>query len=266
MSRAPLDLAQVVAQVRQSKRYRGVAPEVVQRIAAQEARHHKGKALVKAIKKHLHRVYGAYLPSPPRYARLLERLEQAQGEGGEAVRTVILEAMSAHASTRERVPVMDAFLRELEDRVGRPERVLDLACGMQPLAWAWWRPQRLGMARDIDGELMGFLAQALALLGVPAQTDTVDLHGELELPEADMVFLLKTLPCLRLELQRPAMELLDALPAPIVVVSFPTRSLGRRNKGMRANYGQRFESELQQSSFDWDHFEVPGELVYVLRR
>ena len=59
--------------------------------------------------------------------------------------------------------------------------------------------------------------------------------------EADVVFLLKTLPCLEQQEKGSSARLLGALRAPFVVASFPNESLGGRGKGMPAHYAAIIE-------------------------
>lgn len=251
----------VVERVATSKRYRNVDRQVIARVVRVE--HARGGRrpgdLTKATKKHLHRIYGAYLPRPPRYAVMLDEIE-----GAEDRRERLAWAMSHHASTRERVPQLEAFYDGLRAVIGEPASVLDLACGMNPLARPWMHLAEGAAyhAFDIDSQLAVFLASALELMGGAGAVGVCDLEAPFTVPRAEAAFLLKTAPCLGISLA----ELLPRIPAAVVVVSFPTRSLGRRAKGMGASYARQFEAALA----DCDHrqrgtFEVPGELVYVVQ-
>lgn len=260
MADAADPVEKIVETVAKSRRYRNVDRQIIRRVVEEEHRGGRKPAEVtKAAKKRLHRIYGAYLPSPPRYDKILDAIRTAD-DPREALRW----AMSHHASTRERVPQLDAFYSALSKRVGTPARILDLACGMNPLAAPWMPlgPDGALFAFDIDAEMAGFLGAALTTLGVAHQTGVVDLEQDFAVPAADLALLLKTAPCLDIALE----GLLPKIPAPLVVVSFPTRSLGRRSKGMGANYSRQLTAALAACGWQAeDSFEVPGELVYLLR-
>jgi 16S rRNA (guanine(1405)-N(7))-methyltransferase len=76
--------------------------------------------------------------------------------------------------------------------------------------------------------------------------------------------LLKTLPCLDQQEPGASARLLGGLQARIIVVSYPVRSLGGRQKGMsqtsRANFA-RIAGILDREVSELD---IAGELVFVL--
>ena len=75
---------------------------------------------------------GAYLSAPPNYNSWLERLAAAQNS--DERREVCRALMQTHASTRERLPIIDEFYRVSLAEIAPVRSVLDLACGLNPLA------------------------------------------------------------------------------------------------------------------------------------
>ncbi len=260
-------LDEAVAAVLASRRYRSLHPPFVRRVAEGEAPAAKSPAeLVKRTKRALHQIFGAYLPTPPRYERLLDELRASQNETD--VRTALRRAMAQHASTRERLDHLEAFYAALAARVGTPSSVLDVACGLQPLALPWWGlPAGAEIhAWDIDAALVGFVGECLQHLGFAARAAAVDLLAVPAWPLTEVALVLKTLPCLEQQAPGAGEALLAAIPAPRIVVSFPTRSLGGRAKGMAGTYARRFEAVLAARGWQADAFEVGPELVYVVSR
>lgn len=262
----------ITAALARSRRYGTVAPDTVRRIARRALAAARGDVAdaVKRTKRGLHEIYGAYLPAGvPGYDAILRRLRAAATTGDQlAVSAVLGSAMSAHASTRERLPHLAAFYRGILDRVATPATVRDVACGLNPLALPWMRlpPSTTYLASDIDTRQIAFLAQAMVVLDVPHRADVLDLVvGRVDEP-ADVTLLLKTVPCL--ERQRPGAgwDLVDAVNSPTVVLTFPTRSLGRRSKGMFQTYSAAFEANARVRRWTFESFEIPNELVYVVRR
>lgn len=263
-------LLRIEAAVARSRRYAAVAPGTVRRVARRalvSSRGNVGEA-TKRTKRGLHEIYGAYLPgSEPDYPALLRELRTAaaSGEHG-AVTGTLRSAMSVHASTRERLPYLDAFYQEIFSRVPAPATVRDLACGLNPLAVPWMRLPASAryLACDIGGHLIEFAGQVLTELAVPHEAELTDLIDQPPAGPADLTLLLKAVPCL--ERQRPGAgwELIDAISSPAIVVTFPTRSLGQRSKGMFQTHSAAFERRAAARSWRFDQAEIPGELIYII--
>lgn len=264
---APLD--EVVAAVLSSRRYRTLYPPTVRRMAQVQLSAAGGRVAeaTKRTKRALHQIFGAYVPQPPRYARLLEQLREAPDEAGR--RAVLGRAMGQHASTRERLEHLEAFYAGLAEPLGgSPRAVLDVACGLGPLAAPWWglATGTVIHAWDIDVALVEFVAGCLRELGMEPRAATVDLLDVPSWPRVDVALVLKTLPCLEQQRAGAGEALLAAIDAPRIVVSFPTRSLGGRSKGMRDTYATWFEALLSRRGWDADACTIGPELVYVVRR
>ena len=90
---------------------------------------------IKRTKRALHQIFGAYLPQPPRYERWLGELDAATTDA--ARHEVLRRAMAQHASTRERLEQLERFYAQLREHLGPVASVLDLACGLGPLAAPW---------------------------------------------------------------------------------------------------------------------------------
>ncbi len=53
------------------------------------------------------------------------------------VKEVCEKLLQSHVSTRERLPYLKTFYERLFGVTGRPNSILDLACGMNPFAFPW---------------------------------------------------------------------------------------------------------------------------------
>lgn len=260
-----------MAAVRAASRYRAIAEELVRRVAAAElAKRRPFKEAVKAARAKLHQVVGAYGEELPVTAA--EGLTRAAGSGDPAtLRRCCADLMARHASTRERLPILGEFYATLLGGLGPLRRVLDLACGLNPLAIPWM-PLAAGCvyeAYDVDTALVAFLGAALPLLGVAGTAQLVDLTAPppaLTAGEpADVALLLKCLPCLEQLDPAAGQRLLDALPARCLIVSFPVRSLGGRSKGMAAHYDAHFRQLVAGRPWRVERFDFATELAYRLR-
>jgi 16S rRNA (guanine(1405)-N(7))-methyltransferase len=234
-------IEQLAAEVQRSRKYAGIALALVRRLAAEElARGGRGKAAVKAVRNKLHQVGGAYQISPPDYGKWLDALRSAQGE--EAVRQTCREIMAAHASTRERLPILSEIYTQLFPLLPPVTSVLDAACGLNPLTIPWMPlpPEAEYLACDIYPEMTAFLNQTFPLLGVTGRAEVCDLSAGVPPYPVDLALVLKTIPCLEQIDKQAGARLLGGLQARYLAVSFPAKSLGGRSKGMVENYSARF--------------------------
>ena len=260
------DLASVVLG---SGKYRWVCPETVRRMGERELAKGRGlKAAVKATKSRLHQVFGAFDRAPD-YDRLLRELEAAYASGSDgAIRAACRSALGGHASTRERLPILDRFYEEVFAVTGRPSRVLDLACGLHPLGLPWMglAPDAAYTALDIDGRTVEFLNRFFALAGIRGRALLGDVLCRVPEEAADVAFLLKTLPGLERQERDGGRRVLGGLRARHVVASFPVASLGGREKGMRRNYERVFLAMIAGKPWRVERLEFPSELVFMVEK
>lgn len=262
-------VAELVTLVCSGARYRAIHPGFVARLAAQElARGRSVKEAVKTTRRRLHQAGAVYFASAPQYERWLDMLMRAQVTGDPTrIQDACLAIMAGHQSSRERLPILADFYRDLLQGIGPVRSVLDLACGLNPLAIPWMTlaPGAHYYARDIFGDLMAFLQQALPLLGVEGDAVTADVLLEEPGPAAQLALLLKSIPCLE-QIDRDAGErLLVQVPATLVIVSFPTASLGgRRDRGMLATYRARMAQICDAHPWHVREHLFDSELAYVV--
>jgi 16S rRNA (guanine(1405)-N(7))-methyltransferase len=266
----PVSVDAVVARVSTSRRYRWVAEAVVARLAAEEIPKSRNLAdAEKRTKRRLHQIFGAYTGQLD-YARLLLDIARARSSGDEqALRVACRAALAQHASTRERLPILDQFYARIFTVTGAPATVVDIACGLNPLALPWMGlpPGCRYLAYDIDAAMLNFVAGFLDLIGVDHRVCLRDVVADPPDDACDVALLLKTVPCLDQQHPGAAGDIMRAVRARHIVVSFPTRSLGGHGgKGMDRSYRERVVAGL--GTGDWgrllEEIELPGELVFVV--
>ncbi|MFI5276422.1 MAG: 16S rRNA methyltransferase [Ktedonobacterales bacterium] len=259
----PLD--QLVAAVRASARYRSVAEPLIRRLGERElAKRRSPKEAIKATKNKLHQVAGAYLDEP-RYDAWQAELRTAWEDDGAATDTpatkearrqaALRQVMARHASTRERLPILDQFYAQTLAGLGPIRSVLDIACGLNPLALRWLplAEDAEYIACDIYGDMMAFLGGYFALEatrgrpGLRGLAETRDVIAAPPERHADLALILKAIPCLE-QIDKSAGErLLLTTRADHLLISFPAHSLGGRSKGMVENYEARFHELMEQT-------------------
>jgi 16S rRNA (guanine(1405)-N(7))-methyltransferase len=260
------ELDELVAAVLASSKYRRVAPEFIRNVGARElGRQRKLKDAIKATKNKLHQVAGAYQLSERAYERWLDELRASAGDQ-EAQRAICRRIMEQHASTRERLPILEQFYAQIFQVLPPVRSIADLACGLNPLALPWMPLPADGhyAAYDIYQDMMSFLAQCMALLGVAGQAEPRDILQSPPSAAVDVALLLKAVPCLEQVDRHAGRGLLQAINARHVVVSFPVRSLGGRSKGMEQHYEQAMEALLDGTGWRAARYLFASELVFVV--
>ncbi len=260
------DLDRLVARVIASPRYRTVIPELVRSVGARELAHRPDwKAAVKATKGKLHQVAGAFCDHGLDYARGLTRLADSVTEPT-ALKQACIELMAQHASTRERLAVLDEFYGVILGDLPPPSSVLDVACGLHPLSIPWMSlaPNVQYCACDVLTDLTDFLTAYLRLLGIRGQAHALDVTRSLPRGRFDVALVLKSIPCLEQLDQTAGQRLLDSIRADCIIVSFPVRSLGGRSKGMATYYERHLRSLIERRPWRVAKYEFVSELVFRL--
>ena len=264
----PID--QLVEAVQASSKYKSIGSDFIRYIGTQElARRHNLKEAIKSTKNKLHQVGGAYQDAPPRYAWWLDQLKQASRSGN---RQHFLDMckwiMGHHSSTRERLPILEQFYSTILADLPPIRSVIDIACGLHPLAIPWMSLSEHAQyyAYDIYEDMVGFLNDCMALMPVQGYADTCDVIHYCPTQKVDVAFILKAIPCLEQVDKSTGLHLLESINADYLVVSFPAHSLGGKNKGMIPNYESRFYKQVAHKSWSIQRFEFPGELVFLVSK
>lgn len=255
----------LVTRVLASAKYREILPDLVRAVARRElAAGRSPKEADKATRGSLHQVAASYLEGRARYDDWLRSIASARDDGEEALRRALLAVMARHASTRERLPVLDTFYATALAGIEPPRSVLDIACGLNPLAIPWMplAPGARYTACDVFRDLVTFLGAVMRLLGVPGNAEWRDVVHDPPQEEVDLALLLKAIPCLE-QLDRGAgQRLLDGLAARHLLVSFPIASLGGRDRGMIAHYDAHMGDLLAGRRWGVERYLFETELVY----
>ena len=261
------DLPRLVEAVSASAKYHHICQECVEHIGRQElAKRRNLREAVKAAKNKLHQVGGAYLQDEARYTVWLEALRALRHP--EDLRPLCRQIMGAHASTRERLPILDEFYATCLAGLPPARSVLDVACGLNPLARPWLplAEDAAYYALDIYEDMLAFVQSFLDLpqTGVRGRAEARDVLQPGPLPRVDLALVLKTIPCLEQLDKTAGARLLDSLQADHLLVSFPAHSLGQRDKGMVENYEARFRQLMADRPGQIRRFVFASELAFLV--
>jgi len=264
-----IDTSQIVEELKRSRKYRHLCEDTLVRVAAWAAVRAKSqKDATQKAKRKLHQVYGAYLEAWDfeHAGRMLGALRP--GADPEAARKVCRQIMQQHTSTKERLGHLDTLYASLFAITGRPQRILDVGCGLHPFALPWMElpGEVVYFAWDIDERVVALVNRFLTMMGSEPHARCRDVLVSSPTAQADVAFVLKMLPCLEQQEKGCSVRLLRDINAPFIVVSFPVHSIGGHGKGMRKHYAQMMENISAELGWRGVPLEFREELFFVLHR
>ena len=265
------------------KKYGSLFPPLVERIM-QEERFSKNPD--KTAKTRLHQIYGAYVRpnSNKKAAALLEKfissslsMPTAQNfdipdhKENDSVYEYICNMLTLHSSTNERLPYYNDFYDFIFGHTGAVKTIMDLGCGFNPFSLLFF-PQLPTEyhAIDIDLHTKDLLNSFFEVMRLPKNATCEDLAAINPILDVDLTLMLKLFPTLEANAPGRAYSLANELNTTWLVVTFPTKSLGGRKKGMEAYYRTSFLDEIGKnalSNFELKAETVIGnELVFILTK
>jgi 16S rRNA (guanine(1405)-N(7))-methyltransferase len=262
------DLEQVVTAVKNSQKYGDTSEDTIRDLAETALRHHKKpKKAIKAVRTQLHSIMAPYLGDPD-YAQAAAQLEAAFAKGETAeIKSACQEILDSHLSTRERQPILADFYHQIFAVTGHPQSILDIACGLNPLAFPWMEltPPIDFFAYDIHEPRIEFLNHYFTLQGLKPQARLQDVALQFPTETGDVALFLKEMPRFERNYHGRGRPLLEALNVHWLVISFPTVSThGGRNL---TNRYREFMHQLI-AGHDWPITELlfEGELVFCIEK
>jgi len=263
------DLAGLVEVVRAGKKYKYLCRDTIHDIISREIGQHKNvKETLKTARKRLHLILADYL-SDLDVRGCREKLTGAFASGDEAqIRRTCLDIMSRHASTRERLPLLDRFYGEIFAITGQPQTIADLACALNPFSSRW-----LGLPSPVRYFAYDNNRQTVDLLGLYFRLENISpLPEERDIlccpPEGpfDVAFLFKMYHCLEHRQKGAGWQVVQNTPAAWLVLSFPTRSLANRRVDILGNYREKLLENIRYLGFHYQELEFPGEVLLLIRK
>jgi hypothetical protein len=261
------DLEKIESRILSSRKYSDIHPSVVVRQIQQlKERFHSDKSLEQAVRRKLHQASGAYLGGNS--LKKLEKGVKAEGDLSDAaqIKAVCRDLMVLHASTRERLTDLEEIAAALGERIPEGSCVVDLACGLNALTLPWLFEHRSFHYTGFDLhrgmlDILGRFAERTSL-GAEFVWGDVLSDGR---PVGDVALMLKLLPCLEHQEEGSALRLVAETKADVIVVSYPTRSIGGQSKGMDHTYHRQIEIIADTVGRDLEHLAFETEAVFVMR-
>ena len=269
MPPTPAEIQTLVSAITAADKYASIHPGLVRRLVISELnKGRSSKEAVKAVRSKLHQIGGAYQETSIGYAQAANDLLALPAElQAPALQDFCRGMLSMHASTNERLPLLDTFYQILAP-IAPIQSVLDLACGLNPLARPWMplAPDAPYYAYDIYADMLDFINTYFKHIQQPGSAALCDLTTETPQQPVHLALLLKTIPCLEQVDKNIGNRLLFSIQADYLLVTFPARSLGGHEKGMVNTYETHFNDLL--TTAPWQLLQrtlYQNELAFLLK-
>jgi len=268
VAQARIDVDALVAEIMRSPKYKDtpIAEATVRDLVLMELGHYKKeKDLVKAVRKKLHRIVAAYLGDPDYAAATQELTQSADSGSSEQLRAVCARLLETHLSTRERLPIYDQFYAGIFAVTGRPSALMDVACGLNPLSFAWMNlpPTTRYYAYDINQQRVDLLNHAFVLQGLAPLARVQDVLVDPPQEQADVAFLFKEVHRLEARQRGSSLRLLESLPVRWIAVSLPTQN-SNGSHDLRDRHRQLLATIIAGKPWTTTELEFESELVFCL--
>lgn len=173
------------------------------------------------------------------------------------------EGLRAHASTRERLEFYKHIYKKIFNITGKPENILDLGCGLNPLSYEMMGVKAKYYAYDLDERNVEIVKEFFEKNKIDGEVKLANILEKKNFEKADIAFLFKLMDCLDFKGHKNAEELIRKLDVKWIVVSFSTLTLGRRK--MRHPKRGWFEKMLERLRLSYVKSYEENEVFYVIR-
>jgi len=262
------EITAVIDAIKQSKKYQDTSAETIRELAIEAVQQYKKpKAAIKAVRKRLHSIMAPYLGDAD-YAVGAQQLTAVFATGNkDAIKQLCADLLYTHLSTRERQPLLETFYQQIFAVTGRPASLIDIACGLNPLAFPWMgldTPMQF-YAYDIHEPRIAFINHYFRLQGLPQLAVLQDVARQFPQETADVALFLKEMPRFARNYHGMGRPLLEAIRARWLVISYPTISThGGRNLTNR--YRDFMMQLLAGKSWPVTELLFEGELVFCIEK
>jgi 16S rRNA (guanine(1405)-N(7))-methyltransferase len=259
-----------MAKLRAMRKYRQLdLPESLLRDVIMEefSRHSNSSEALKAVREKLHNIIAPYLGDPDYPAAQAMLQAVFASENPNAVRQFCLSMLSSHASTRERIPLLENFYKQLWEVTGIPATILDLACGMQPFALPWMElpPATRYFAYDLHRPRVDLINLFFEQSGFSGRAYHEDILVNPPQVEADVALFFKEAHRFEQRRRGACLPFFQALRVQWLLVSLPISSLkGTRNLEDRQR--RLMQSILSNQTWHVEEICFENELVFCIHK
>jgi len=179
------------------------------------------------------------------------------------------EVLESHSSTRERISLYKEIYKKIFATAGPVETILDFGCGLNPFSYKFLPEKNITyFAYDLavnEIKLINDYFKKSKIKGGARILNVLQTNKIKKLPKADLAFLFKMTDVLdNGKGHKKTEEVIKAIPAKYIVVSFPTLTMS----GKKMNFPRRKWIELmsERLGYFFKHFEISNEIFYIIEK
>jgi 16S rRNA (guanine(1405)-N(7))-methyltransferase len=249
-----------VIKILSSKKYRDldIPPETAREVYASAlASGQSPREAEKTLRHKLHNIVAPYLGEMD-YGDAEERLQAAiSSHNPEELLRVCRDLLGCHASTRERLDIITDFYPRIFADTAHPRIIVDLACGLNPLALPWMNLEGDSryFAYDLNGPRIAFLNHFFQIMGREPLGYHQDILIEPPREPATLAFLFKEAHRMEQRQKGSTRRLIESVQVEWFLLSLPTNSLSgkfdlvERQRGLVQTILQGLNWPLQEVVF-----------------
>ncbi len=254
------NLPEDVVREKLEKHFDKKSKEKYEKLGTKFFRSKEFKTIKSKVRSELREIYGVFFEKQNKHReRILKELIKNPSIENH------VKVLELHKSSKERLPFYEEIYSKIFSVTGKPESILDLACGYNPVSYPFMKHNPSIIAMDISEEDIKFLERYFNSQEIRGKGIALDLTKEESLEEinkikADMCFLFKALDSIETVKRNFSRSLLEKIDCKWIIISFPTKSLGGK-KEIRTSKRRWMEKNYKIHTT----FEVPNEIFYIIR-
>ena len=174
----------------------------------------------------------------------------------------INELLKSHTSTKERLAFYPKF-KNIVKKIN-PNSILDLGCGLNPIALSNFFPNTFYYAYDIKKEDILLVEKFFKKNNINGKLFIADIRKVENFPKADLTLILKTLDIIDTKNHFISKSILKNIECKYFIISFSTHTLS----GKPMNFPRRawFENILKELNFKFAIIKSKNEVFYVAEK
>jgi len=256
-----MDAAELVIEVKKNKKYKNISEDIVKAKVEEYISRNPifdEKIAVKEIRKELHRAHGSFRGEAKKLGEYILKKDWEN-------------VLRANKSTAERLANYDEIYQKIFEITGKPNSVLDLGCGLNPVSIPFMKLEKdfEYYGCDINEAEIVALNDFFKVGGINGKAEALDLsdiENVRKLREADLCFMFKLVDILEKDGHKYAEEMIKILAdkTRFIVVSFATRTLS----GKKMKFAERgwIERMLARIEMKFEKLVFENEIFYVISK